>query len=296
MTETFTMTSKEASLRKIIFKSADQQYYPVVGFYDSEDNSTNLCLSSQVGCTEKCKFCATGQFPLVRNLTAGEILEQISVGIQSVGDLVKDKDPRVLYLIFEGMGESSYNLNNCFQGFKNSRLTPNGFDKTVFRLSTVGNLELIEPYSQFILENRQSMPDVRFNFQVSLHSPFDEERKYLIPGISGKFKINEIIKSFGDFAEFLDSKLKLNYLLLNFPNGQRNYSPSHLEELASIVLPEKTKIKLTKYSETGKGFSSPSENVFGEVKDFLIGRGIETSVRQLIGRDINAACGMLHYQ
>jgi len=84
-------------------------------------------------------------------------------------------------------------------------------------------------------------------------------------------------------------------MLLNYPDGETNYSQEHLNKLASIVIPQKTSIKLTSYSETGKGFSSPNAKVFKEVKKILEQKGIEVEIRKLLGSDINAACGMLHY-
>lgn len=98
------------------------------------------------------------------------------------------------------------------------------------------------------------------------------------------------------FATFFDSKLKCNYLLLTFPDGRNNYSQNHLEALVGLLDADKSRIKLTKYSDTGTGFSSPFPEVFDELKQYLQERGIETKIRPLFGEDIDTACGKLHYE
>lgn len=84
-------------------------------------------------------------------------------------------------------------------------------------------------------------------------------------------------------------------MLLKYPDGTNNFSEKYLKKLSQILNPKSTQIKLTKYSDTGKGFSSPDKTVFSNVQNFLISKGFEVEIRELLGQDINAACGMLHY-
>jgi adenine C2-methylase RlmN of 23S rRNA A2503 and tRNA A37 len=291
------LESKEFPIKKIHFGNNERQYY-TVSFYDNEDNSINICASSQIGCLERCLFCATGDSPFVRNLTASEISEQYAAGISVMADKVGLNDPRLLYIIMEGMGEPSFNLQNCFNGLSDAfkKGTLSKFDEVQYRISTAGNPGMIQPYKDFIGGSATEMPSVNFQFQISLHSPFDSERAYLIPGIGAKFALKDTLPRFSDLANSLGQKLKLNYLLLNFPNGQNNYSSKHAEELARILNPAEARIKLTKYSNTGKKFSSPNDETYLEFKKKLEGFGFGVVIRELFGEDISAACGMLHYE
>lgn len=281
-------------LKKIVWSEHDKYFY-TVSFYDSLDNSINICVSSQIGCTERCAFCATASYPFVKNLGQKDLERQYLQGLEIMADFKRKYNPKILFVILEGMGEPTRNLDNCLKAFKNVYpKIEKQFNKIIFKVSTIGYTNLIEKYICFIKENTKSMPKVAFRFQISLHSPVNEERHILIPTISGE--ISKIIKDFYKLSDFLGSKLLCNYMLLNYPNGETNYSPEHLSKLTSIIIPKKTSIKLTSYSETGKGFSSPNIKVFKEVKKILEKKGIEVELRKLLGSDINAACGMLHYR
>ena len=289
--------SRQDSLKKIVFSRESNQCYYTVSFYDEEDNSVNICASTQIGCVEKCSFCATADHPFIGNLTVNEMVEQYKLGVNCLEDYRKEKNSRLLYIILEGMGEPSYNINNCLSAF--SRVHPDlseDFDRMVFRVSTIGNPKLISPYKKYIQNNSKILSNVQYQFQLSLHTPLDREREILIPIISRKHRIKEIFSSFYDLSDFFGLKLKCNYLLLNFPWGENNYSYEHLDELVRIIEPEKTRIKLTQYSETDKGFSSPDLVIYEQVKEFLESHGIQTKIRRLLGNDLNAACGMLHYE
>jgi len=291
------ISSKVDPLRKINFKDNFGKQYYTVSFYDKADNSVNLCVSSQIGCVEKCAFCATGDAPFIRNLTQAEMEEQYTEGIKVLSDFSTENHPRTLYIILEGMGEASYNLANCLSGFSSFfESSANEFDKIAFRVSTAGNVSLIAPYKQFITRESPKMPNVQFQFQVSLHTPFDEERRFLVPRFGIDYPIGEMIPQFKKFADFLKSPLKFNYMLLRYPDGRINYSQKHLEKLVSISAPLNARVKLTKYSDTGKGFLSPSGEVYEDIRIFLETNGVKTSIRPLFGLDINAACGMLDYR
>jgi 23S rRNA (adenine2503-C2)-methyltransferase len=287
--------SKTAPLRKIHFGKESENYYSVL-FYDKLANSIVLCASSQIGCPEKCLFCATADSKFIRNLKREEISKQYSTGLNAMQDYIGMHNPKLLYIIMEGMGEPSYNLSNCLGGFEDYKSEIlKQFDKVNLRITTVGNPEMILPYKNFISSQNDVAEKIKFQIQLSLHSPFDDERKYLMPTISKKHKLNEIIPIFSDLSNFLKEPFRVNYLLLDFPNGGSNYSKKHIEEILKILPAESSKLKLTKYSETNKGFKSPKEEVYLEAKEYLEKRGITTIIRELIGQDVNAACGMLNY-
>lgn len=290
------LQSKETSLRKIIFQQEDGPNYYSILFNYPNDNSTILCASSQIGCVEDCTFCATGKYPFIKNLSIEQMKKQYRLVIEQnkINSLANRES---LYLIIEGMGEPSYNLDTCLTAFSEtySKLAKR-FKQIAFRISTIGNPNLIEKYMVFINEHSEVMRKVKFQIQISLHTPFDGERKYLMPSVSKKYPLQEVIKNFYLLSDFLGNKLKFNYILLNYPNGRCNYSEIHLEELVKILDPAKTRIKLSNYSDTKCSFSSPEDNVYIKVKTFLEQRGIQTHIRKIVGQDLNAACGMLHYQ
>ena len=291
------ITSKIDLAKKIIFGGDSRGSFSTVSFYDLDDNSVNICVSSQVGCVERCAFCATGDAPFVRNLSLDDIVEQLSEGVRVMQDLAEEKDPRILYIIFEGMGEATFNLGNCLNGFKQFYDSgDNIFKNIAFRISTAGNPDFIEPYKSFIERNREHMGNVRFQFQLSLHSPFDDERSQIIPYLGKKYPIEDTTRKMQELADYLGTKLKFNYMLLNFPKGGTNYTNRHQEALAELAVRRNARIKLTKYSDTGKGFSSPGDSAYASVKSFLESRGIRVSLRPLFGSDIQAACGMLDYR
>jgi len=286
--------SKDSPLKKICFGNESKHY--TVAFYDQEENSIDLCLSSQIGCVENCEFCATGNHPFIRNLSQKEMEQQYIEGLNSVRDYMNKHKPKNLYLVIEGMGEPSYNIYNCLNSFSSMRnKLKNEFDKIIYRVSTVGNISMIPKYKDFIKESKKLFEETEFQFQVSLHSPFNSEREYLIPGMAKKYRLEDVISYFREFSEFLNTGLKCNYMLLNFPDGRNNYSQEHLNRLSDLLNSANDNIKLTKYSETNKGFSSPSNKQFSYVKDYLLKRGVSTKIKEIMGNDVNAACGMLHY-
>lgn len=290
------LSSSDSPTKKIIFKDPEGRPFYTVSFYDPDDNSINLCLSSQVGCLEKCLFCATGDAPFVRNLSNMEIEEQFKSGIESMIEF-NTKNPRILYAIFEGMGEPTYNIVNClgaFKSFHNAR--GKNFDRIALRISTAGNPDFIQEYKRFVKDNTQSMNNVKFQFQMSLHSPFDKERERLVPHLGKKYSLEYVTTKLKDLADFLNCPLKFNYMLLNLPWGGTNYTDEHLRELTSVSQKINARIKLTRYSETSKGFSSPDDDTYERVKLFLESHNIRTTIRPLFGSDINAACGMLDYR
>jgi len=290
------LSSRVNKLKKIVYTNEKGYHFYTVIFYDPEDNSIMLCASSQIGCVERCRFCATGDSPFIRNLSCDEIANQFRLGVEAMKCFLKKDRPQFIWIVMEGMGEPSYNLNNCLEAL--NKVYPQlkkQFKKIYFRISSIGNPELIKPYKEYIIKNSQ-MKSVEFELQLSLHTPFDKERKKLIPMISSKYTLKKILKDFYSLSDFLGKKLKVNYMLLISHGGFNNFSENHINELAKILTPKRTEIKLTKYSEIGKDFYSPDKITFERVKKLLEQKGFEVVIREIIGQDINAACGMLHYE
>ena len=105
------------NLDKAVFSEENIERYYSVAFYVGDEGEGIICVSSQIGCPERCRFCATGDQSFIRNLTTNEILSELQVGISMIKDMVTDFSRKKLSVICEGMGEVSYNINNCFAAF-----------------------------------------------------------------------------------------------------------------------------------------------------------------------------------
>lgn len=120
----------------------------------------------------------------------------------------------------EGMGEASHNAKNVFSGFADAYDEMGcGFERIVFRISTVGELRLIPIFKEFVETNRNRMPNVDFQFQISLHTSLESERSILIPLNSRIHPLSSVLSGFSDFAHFLKAEFRCNYMLLDYPNG-----------------------------------------------------------------------------
>jgi 23S rRNA (adenine2503-C2)-methyltransferase len=291
------LQSGQAPLKKIIFDSADNYSYHTVSMYSAEQAALIVCASSQIGCTEDCSFCATGSFPFIRNLNVDEMKQQYLLGLESMSSYTETNNLDLLCIILEGMGEASHNIDNSLRafGYVFADLSDR-FDRIVFRISSAGNINFIKKFRRFIASNSDILDHVSFQVQLSLHSPFEHERSWLMPSVSKKNRLQDILREFHLLSEFLGNTLVCNYMLLNFPQGGCNYTDRHLHEIVKLLDPQRVEIKLTTYSETNRGFSSPDESTFDTIKAFFIRSSFQTKVRTLIGNDIRGACGMLHYE
>ena len=266
--------------------------YSTVYFHYPEGDMLIACCSSQIGCVESCKFCATGSLPFIGNLSQDKMYGQYISSLNALDDIQRNRRPSNLLILLEGMGEASYNFDNAFNGMKKAIPELLSEYKTLrMRISTAGNLGLIDKLEKVVENNVHA---ITYEFQLSLHSSIDEDRKYLIPGFAKRWGVESTTKEFTSFAHRIGQKPRFNYLLLNF-DKKNNYSARHLEELVRLV-ESGSSLKLTKYSETGKNMSSPNDETYEEVGQFLQSHGIQVHQRSLLGSDILAACGMLNYE
>ena len=132
--------------------------------------------------------------------------------VDSLDNLKEKTQSSLLYLIMEGMGEPTYNLESIFQAINNSisALTRH-FSTIKLRISTAGNVGAIDEIERLI---RQSdFPNLHHQFQVSLHSSMDDDRQILIPNFGTRYSVEDTVEAFGRLADRLNQKLKLNYML-----------------------------------------------------------------------------------
>jgi 23S rRNA (adenine2503-C2)-methyltransferase len=284
--------SKLNPIKRVVYSEWEKTFDSVV-FLDESDNSLTICTSSQIGCAERCAFCATGDQKLFMNLSRENITKQIITWIW----LFDNISSKSLFVIMEGMGEASHNAANVFDGFAEAyEKIADKFDRIVFRISTVGEIRLIPKYKEFVERNRKIMQKVDFQFQLSLHNSLDTERSELIPVNSKNYPLSVVLSEFSGLATYLNTEFRCNYLLLNYPDWRNNYSDAHIRRLVELMTSISGQVKLTRYSETFKGFSSPNDEVYNKVAQYLSESWVSVKIRWLLGSDIMAACWMILYK
>ena len=239
--------------------------------YIPDPSRRTLCVSTQVGCRMGCLFCMTGKQGLQGHLSPGAILAQVR-GIPEGEGLTN--------IVYMGMGEPLDNLENVLKsleiltadwgfGFSNQRVT----------LSSVGLLPALEEFF------RRS----KVRFALSLHSPFEEERRSLMPvqNAHGMVQVLDFLKR----AQETDARrISIEYILFEGVND----SPKHRRELARVLQGLKTRVNLIHYHDIpGSSLRGSSPKVMEEFQAALVEKGIPASIRRSRGEDIQAACGLL---
>jgi len=238
-------------------------------------NRRTLCLSSQAGCARGCRICATAAMGFKRDLTQGEILNQI---IHANRLLAPD---RITHLVFMGMGEPMDNLDNVMAALKVIH-DDHGFCISPKRVtvSTVGVLEGIR---------RLSEEGAGEGLAVSLHASTDEVRARLVPGAQ-KTSIREILAAAKAYAGKTGEKVTFEYVLIQGVNCL----PEDGRRLASLLSALPSKLNLIPCNPArGSGFKPPSEGAVQEFLKPVLETAVIVTRRKAKGADIAAACGQL---
>ena len=273
-------TSSDGTI-KFLLRLADGELVETVLIpSESREGKQRLtqCLSSQVGCSMGCTFCSTGSMGFTRNMTSGEILGQILVAREYLGD--SPHEPLLRNLVYMGMGEPLLNLNAVLRSLEIAN-SDQGlcFSPRRISVSTCG-------IKKGLVELGQS----GFAYlAVSLHAPNQALREKLMPKAAQWH--------FDDFIEFLRTyplhsreRLTFEYLLL----GGVNDSLDHARELARIFGRLKGKLNLIIYNpSTGAPYKAPDPNQVLAFEKYLWNKGIVATLRKSKGQDIDAACGQL---
>ena len=236
-----------------------------------ESKRSTLCVSSQVGCKMRCLFCMTGRQGLKSNLTAGEIVNQI----RSLPERHE-----ITNIVYMGMGEPMDNLEVVMQSLE--ILTADwgmGMSKRKITVSTIG----IVPAMKYFLENSEC------HLAVSLHTPFESERKVLMP-VSHVHSINDIITEIKRHDLGRQRRVSFEYIVFDGLND----TPKHVNELARILNGINCRINLIRFHEIPKTpLKGTDEKRLQEFREALNKKGIITTIRASRGQDIDAACGLL---
>ncbi len=268
--------------RKWLLRSPDAQDYEMV-FIPDADRGT-LCVSSQVGCTLNCRFCHTGTMRLVRNLTAGEIVGQVMLARDSLGEWPSAQEGRMLTnIVMMGMGEPLYNFENVRDALK---LVMDGdglaLSKRRITLSTSGVVPMMA----------RAGAEIGVNLAVSLHAVTKEVRDEIVP-INRKYGIEELLQACADYPQANNARrITFEYVMLK----DKNDSDADARELVRLIMHYKlpAKVNLIPFNPwPGAAYECSDPERIRSFSNIIFRAGISAPVRTPRGRDIDAACGQL---
>ena len=268
--------------RKWLLRSPDAQDYEMV-FIPDADRGT-LCVSSQVGCTLNCRFCHTGTMRLVRNLTAGEIVGQVMLARDALGEWPSQPEGRMLTnIVMMGMGEPLYNFDAVRDALK---LVMDGdglaLSKRRITLSTSGVVPMMA----------RAGAEIGVNLAVSLHAVTKEVRDEIVP-INRKYGIEELLQACADYPGANNARrITFEYVMLK----DKNDSDDDARELVRLIrhydLP--AKVNLIPFNPwPGAPYECSTPERIRAFSNIIFEGGISAPTRTPRGRDIDAACGQL---
>lgn len=238
------------------------------------DNRANLtaCVSSQIGCSVNCSFCATGKRGFIRNLTANEIIEQVLT-------IQRDTGLKVTNIVFMGQGEPLLNLDNVLKALD---IFNNDFQIGARRI-TISTSGIIPQIKKLAEKELQS------TLAISLHASNHAVRKQIMP-IENKYPIDELISALKMYVEKTGRRITVEYILIK----DLNCTMESAKELAHLLHGLKCNINLIPYNPVTKtDYEKPSNNEIMKFKYLLEHSGKKVTVRLERGADIDAACGQL---
>ncbi len=268
--------------RKWLLRSDDGQDYEMV-FIPDADRGT-LCVSSQIGCTLNCRFCNTGTMRLVRNLTAGEIVGQVMLARDALGEWPSQPEGRLLTnIVMMGMGEPLYNFENVRDALK---LVMDGdglaLSKRRITLSTSGVVPMMA----------RAGAEIGVNLAVSLHAVTKEVRDEIVP-INRKYGIEELLEACAKYPGANNARrITFEYVMLKDKNDSDDDARELVRLLKKYKLP--AKVNLIPFNPwPGAVYECSDPARIARFSDIVFKAGISAPVRSPRGRDIMAACGQL---
>ena len=242
------------------------------------ENRITACVSSQVGCSLACQFCATARLKRMRNLSADEIYDQV-VAIKEQAELFFNRP--LTNIVFMGMGELLLNYTNVVEAI-DKITSQKGLNMASRRvtLSTVGIAKMIM---------KMADDQVKFNLAVSLHAAIDKTRSSIMP-INETNSLEDLAEALKYWYQKTKRKVTYEYVVWKGINDTEEYAKALLKFCKIIP----SKVNLIEYNPIeGDEFRQASEEVLNMYMDLLERNGITTRIRKSRGKDIDAACGQL---
>ncbi|MFA7230978.1 MAG: 23S rRNA (adenine(2503)-C(2))-methyltransferase RlmN [Victivallaceae bacterium] len=265
-----TLTAADGT-EKLLIRLADGEAVEMV-LIPSLERMT-FCLSTQIGCPVRCRFCASGLDGLVRNLKTNELLEQLYHGIARIGRLPDN-------LVFMGIGEGLLNFDNLAEAL-NVITAPEyiGMSPRRLTISTSGYVPGMRKLAELGKE---------FTLAVSLHAADDATREKLIPdGL--RYPIAEILEACDYYQEKVGRMVTFEYTLIAGINDREDDAA----KLARLAKKHHAKINLIPYNETAAGFKRPADEIIFRFRDVLESADAKVTLRMEKGSKVSAACGQL---
>ncbi len=255
--------------KKYLYSTAGAKF--IEAAFIPDQRRQTLCVSTQVGCKMGCLFCMTGKQGFQANLSSGEILNQL----RSLPERSE-----ITNIVFMGMGEPFDNLEAVMKA-QEILTSEYGFAISV-RKVTVSTIGIIPAMKTFLEKSK-------CNLAISLHSPFDEERRQLMP-IQHVYPIKEVIDTISQFDLGKYRRVSMEYIVFSEVNDTQR----HVKELARLLNKTRCRINLIRFHQVpGVPLAGTDETRLLAFQKALNDKGIVTTIRASRGKDIDAACGML---
>jgi 23S rRNA (adenine2503-C2)-methyltransferase len=268
--------------RKWLLRTGDGNEFEMV-FIPDADRGT-LCVSSQVGCTLNCRFCHTGTMRLVRNLEPSEIVGQVMLARDALGEWPSSPEGRMLTnIVMMGMGEPLYNFDNVRDALKIVMDGDGlGLSKRRITLSTSGVVPMMERAGE----------EIGVNLAVSLHAVTKEVRDEIVP-LNRKYGIEQLLEACAAYPGANNARrITFEYVMLK----DKNDSDDDARELVRLIRKHRlpAKVNLIPFNPwPGAPYECSDEERIKAFRNIVFEAGISAPVRTPRGRDIDAACGQL---
>ena len=267
-----TLVSELDGTRKYLFRLSDG--YVVESVLMRYQHGNSVCISTQVGCRMGCKFCASGLNGKKRNLSAGEILDEILF-------MQKDSGEKVSNIVLMGTGEPLDNYDNVLK-FLHLVSCPEGINigQRHISLSTSGIADKIETLAKEKLQ---------ITLSVSLHAPDDETRSSIMP-VNDAYPVERLMQACRYYFDTTGRRISYEYMMAR----DKTDRPWQAEKLAKLLRGRPGHVNLIPLNEVEESPLSPSKpETVRRFQQALEKRGVTATVRRKLGPDIDAACGQL---
>ena len=234
----------------------------------------SICVSSQIGCKMGCKFCASTGIPFIRNLSTGEIVEQIMA-------VERDENIRISNIVFMGIGEPLDNYDNVVGAIRIIN-NPKGLNIGASHIS-ISTSGLVPKIYKLAEEN------IQCTLSISLHATTNEQRSKMMP-VNDAYKLEELLQACRDYIEKTHRRISFEYALAK-ENNDNLEDAKRLVKLLKGMICHVNLIPINKI-ENGAYMKSSNENIM-KFRDYLNDHGIVATIRRELGSDIDAACGQL---